>query len=385
MAGFIVFIGGSSEAEALLRLETILNRGAYATMLKPTEKRWRDSHEGTFADYSTMVAGDSIFFFAKRNLYGVGQLVDVGFDCKFANFAGASWPVAADYDAVQSDLLIDDGPDHLWERWLCTFKPDPYFFRRGVDMDDALSSNPEAFRSLRAMDNVTFARVDDVEEQALRSAIIRANEDSLSAPPTTRVFSDAHKAVHADIRRRLKSHHMLSPTPLLRSCAIGDRLGHEKALEAGVAAQLASREPGTVSAFGSWDYISHQVLASPFKPLVWADKMDVFGYRYIPGHEPTVSKYLVIEMKRDASTIENVDQAMKYVDWIKDEYAGGDYSSIEAYLLAYDHPQTVRERAAEAGRRVFTIGRRPARLLEWDSLRLVSYSFNETSGLLEFS
>jgi hypothetical protein len=199
------------------------------------------------------------------------------------------------------------------------------------------------------------------------------------------VFSDAHKAVHADIRRRLKSHHMLSPTPLLRACAIGDRLGHEKALEAGVAAQLASREPGTVSAFGSWDYISHQVLASPFKPLVWADKMDVFGYRYIPGHEPTVSKYLVIEMKRDASTIENVDQAMKYVDWIKDEYAGGDYSSIEAYLLAYDHPQTVRERAAEAGRRVFTIGRRPARLLEWDSLRLVSYSFNETSGLLEFS
>jgi hypothetical protein len=156
------------------------------------------------------------------------------------------------------------------------------------------------------------------------------------------------------------------------------------ALEAGVTSQIAQRQSGAVATFGEWDYVTHQVLASPFKPLVWADRIDVFGYRYIATHRPTISKYLVIEMKKDASSVENVDQAMKYVDWVKDEYAGGNYAMVEAYLLAYEHPAETIARASDAGRRVFTIGRRPAKLMEWSDLKLITYKFNSTTGELDF-
>jgi hypothetical protein len=51
---------------------------------------------------------------------------------------------------------------------------------------------------------------------------------------------------------------------------------HEMALEAGVVFEL-STNPNSI--FGAWDYVSHQVIASPFKAIDYMDKMDVFGYR----------------------------------------------------------------------------------------------------------
>ena len=67
------------------------------------------------------------------------------------------------------------------------------------------------------------------------------------------------------------------------------------ALEAAVVDTLATNK-NTV--LGEWDYISHQVIASPFKPIDYMDKIDVFGYRYIKGYK-TKSKFLIIELKKD--------------------------------------------------------------------------------------
>lgn len=39
-----------------------------------------------------------------------------------------------------------------------------------------------------------------------------------------------------------------------------------------------------------------------------------------------------------------IDQIMKYVDWINQEYAHGDYSMIEAYVVAADFPDSVVKR-----------------------------------------
>lgn len=92
------------------------------------------------------------------------------------------------------------------------------------------------------------------------------------------------------------------------------------AIEVGVVSSIVN-DPGTI--FGSWDYVSHQVIASPFKAIDYMGKMDVFGYRYIKNYD-TVSKYLLIEIKKDSATIEVIDQLMKYNDWINQEYANGD-------------------------------------------------------------
>src|SRR4051812_44960519 len=94
-------------------------------------------------------------------------------------------------------------------------------------------------------------------------------------------------------------------------------LRHEKAGETGLIYQLTSLEPETVDLFGKWDYLSHQVAASPFKPVDYMDKMDVFGYRNIPGHAPTVAQYLVIELKKGIIGRDDLLQLMKYVDWVK--------------------------------------------------------------------
>ena len=78
---------------------------------------------------------------------------------------------------------------------------------------------------------------------------------------------------------------------------------------------------------GHWDYLSHQVEASPFKPIDYMDKIDVFGYRFLKGTS-IISKYLIVENKNEAATLDTVNQITKYVDWIVKNYAYGNYDMI---------------------------------------------------------
>ena len=134
--------------------------------------------------------------------------------------------------------------------------------------------------------------------------------------------------------------------------------------------------------FGKWDYISHQVAASPFKPIEYMDKMDIFGYRYIEGFK-TISKYLVIEIKKDTAKPDVIGQLMKYVDWISQEYAHGDYSMIEAYVVASDFPDDVIIEKNKHCIRNFSRGYRPTQPCTWSDCKLISYRFNKDH--LEFS
>lgn len=113
--------------------------------------------------------------------------------------------------------------------------------------------------------------------------------------------------------------------------------------------------------------------------------MDLFGYAYIPQFKPTKSYFFVGEVKKDAAKCENIDQLMKYVDWIKDEYCFGDYSMINAFLVAYDFDQEVIQHAQDVGVRRYTVGVRPAKSFEWNKLKLVKYSFNPASQKLDLT
>jgi hypothetical protein len=386
MAGFMVFVGGSNEADAWKNLGEIASSGVYAALLTPPKGHWGSPQEGTFADYATVEEGDAVFFFSKRKIYGIGRMVSVDGACSFVNFPGGSAPSSPSYEEVKGDMLRNQGPESLNQRWLCTFSGDPGIFKTGVDIDDVLSSDPQTFKSLRAMQSVSFARMDDRETQSLRDVILRANTQWLDHGNLTGgAFEDKSQATHDAIALRVTPDHLLDAAPLLHACAEGTSLKHEMALEAGLVAQLVNTEPNTAAVFGEWDYITHQVLASPFKPLSWADRMDVFGYAFLEGFEPTRSKFLVIEAKKDAATVDVVDQVMKYVDWVRDEYAGGDYSTIDAFVVASSFPDGVIDHAIDGGRRIHTVGRRPAVVKEWNQLTLVEYQFDARTGLVGFS
>jgi hypothetical protein len=234
------------------------------------------------------------------------------------------------------------------------------------------------------MESVTFGRVDDFEEQALKDIILRANADEVLAPTGSGTFPDHHEEVHQRILMSLTPAHALEVTPILDACSSGRRLTREMALEAGLAFNLARQNPEVVRVFGTWDYVTHQVLASPFKPLKWADRMDIFGYRYLPGFRPTVAAYLVIELKTEPATPDDVDQLIKYVDWLKDEYSGGDYSLINAFLVAASFPDSAKARVDETGLRSYGIGRHPMEARTWDEIQLVRYEYNRTSHSLTF-
>jgi hypothetical protein len=156
------------------------------------------------------------------------------------------------------------------------------------------------------------------------------------------------------------------------------------AIESGILHQLSVRDHDTCEVFGEWDYVSHQVIASPFKPIHYMDKMDLFGYSYIPGFRPTRSRFLVGEIKKGPAQVEDVDQLLKYVDWVRDEYCYGDYSMIDAFLIAHTIGQDVIGHSREVGVRRYTVGVRPATSLEWSNVQLVTYSFDSSSQKIGF-
>lgn len=347
--------------------------GIYSTNLKiPSGDKWNIPHEGTFADYLSMKPGDNIYFFTDRKIYGIGEIINIGNDCKYLNYKDADQPQCGK-NVIYSklDALLDRSYS-MSNRCFCTFKPHPYFFMDGVDMDDALNSNPDKFKMLRVMQQVSFIKIDDEENKALFDVILKKNESNYLNKK--RIIDHNPKTLNL-IERKIQAYHRMNSYSILRSCANNDKIGHEMAIEAALC-QILSHNDHPI--FGKkWDYISHQVAASPFKPVIYMDKMDIFGYRYIEGFK-TISKYIVIEIKKDEAEPKVIDQIMKYVDWVNSEYAHGDYSMIDAYVVASDFSEEVIINKDKNAIRGYVNGRGSAESCIWNNLKLVKYSYNGT-------
>ncbi|MDQ3472429.1 MAG: hypothetical protein M3447_01700, partial [Acidobacteriota bacterium] len=220
--------------------------------------------------------------------------------------------------------------------------------------------------------------------QAFRDIVLKRNQAALS-DPTGAVFD--FQPCHSKIAGKLSPAYSFQSgiSVAVGNCAQGTQLKHEMALEAGILHQLFTGEPFTRNVFGTWDYLSHQVASSPFKPVDYMDKMDLFGYAYLPGFKPTKSRYLVGEIKRGSATTEDVKQLMKYVDWVKDEYCHGDYEMINAFLVAHDFAEDAISHTEDIGTRSYTVGVRPTQSLEWHNLKLVKYSFNAAASRIDFN
>lgn len=381
MAGYIFSLGGSNlktEQDIQRVLNNIIGSGVYSTDLNiPLKNLWQTHHEGTFADFLSMNEGDHVYFFIKRKIYGIGHLINIEGDCKHFNFPNADIPLCESFKDLKDQMILNKSSFNLGNRFLCTFEGAPCFFRNGVDMDDILVSNPAAFKMLRVFSRLSFIKVDDHEDKALFDMILKRNELVIHNPQFTYEISDG---VHNRVKELSNNEYKVHTRNILKLASKGEVLKHEMALEASIIDLI---NKSVESIFGHWDYISHQVVASPFKPTEYIDKMDIFGYKFVPDYK-TISKYLLMEIKVGAANIEVIHQTMKYVDWINQEYSLGDYSMIEAFIIASDFSKEVIETRDTFAKRNFIKGRRPPITEEWKGLRLVSYKYNSYTGKLEF-
>ena len=147
MAGYLFGLDSEDSLNEVIRL------GIYSTRLSlPTRDTWLLHHEGTFADYSSMKAGDNVYFFIDRKIYGIGELVGLEDDCKSLNFPFANSPEI--FPNVANNRFIYLYPRGTFDsltvrerngltynqykqqyRFVCYFSPAPSFFVEGVDMD----------------------------------------------------------------------------------------------------------------------------------------------------------------------------------------------------------------------------------------------------------
>src|SRR5690606_35210869 len=90
----------------------------------------------------------------------------------------ADIPLIYAHRGIKSKMILNEEVQ-INNRFLCTFKPAPYFFNNGIDMDDVLASSPRSFRMLRAFWKLSFLKIDEEENKALKDVILKNNEDCL--------------------------------------------------------------------------------------------------------------------------------------------------------------------------------------------------------------
>ena len=307
MAGYIFAL---NNIEALSRM---IENGIYSTNLsepkyiKSQKKyQWGSHHEATFGDYFSMKEGDNVYFFIKRKIYGVGELISIDNESAILNYPDALNPSLKEYKDISNYILYNNNKS-IDNRLICIFKPSPYFFKQGIDMDDALLSNPDSFKMLRAFWKLSFVKVDDKENIALRNIIIKRNKRFLNELNNNKnIFPYKTKKINL-IKDKADENYKISDAEIINSASdVDDKeyLRHEMAIEASLIYNLTRKDESTNDIFGEWDYISHQVIASPFKAIDYMDKMDIFGYKYIPEFN-IISDYLIIEIKKDSLSVDH--------------------------------------------------------------------------------
>lgn len=325
----------------------------------------------TLGDFVTMKPGDNVYFLSDRKIYGIGQLISIGQDCKYDNYLGAS-KLIPDCMMQPADYLTEA---NTRARWVFFFRPAPHLFIKGVDMDDVLRYRPAAFRMLRAFEGLSFIKIDDEENRALKEFISLANESAYDDIDNS-VFS-FNDSLHISLADNDLTPYLIHVESALQDQENRAFVFSEMFIESALLEHLTRN---TADAFGRWDYSSHQLIASPFKPLKYIDKIDVFGYRFSEHYEDSpklITKYLLVELKKGRIDRAAVEQTMQYVDWICQEYASGDYSKIEAYVVGDDANANISTVVNEIGQRSYIVESHPVKTQRWNDLHLVKYTLSD--------
>lgn len=345
-------------------------------MMSPEKSRSRKSINkilsAVFGDMITMKPGDNVYFLSNRKIYGIGELICLGDDCKYDNYLNAS-ALSPDCKIKLDDVLTTKSTR---ARWVCFFRPSSYFFKKGADMDDVLRYRPNAFKMLRAFQDVTFIKIDDDENRALKEYISLINESSYDNISSSSFEFSSSK--HEELQSRDLSTHIMDLSKVLQYTKNQEYVLSEMFIEASLLQAITN---DACPVIGHWDYVTHQLIASPFKPLSYIDKIDVYGYRYSEHYNDTpslITKYLIVELKKGKINAATLEQVMQYVDWICFEYASGDYSRIEAYVIGDGIIRNIDTIIPEKCQRDFIVETHPVKTKKWNALKLIKYTIDTT-------
>ncbi len=414
MAGYFVVLGDikDEKGDTIKRAEDILcnmlRYGTYSTNLsiKEGSKKWSKPKVATFADYFGMKENDYIFFFSNRKIYGVGKLVNIGQECKYWAFEGANRPTTYSQEQVdKTKLTADITPEN---RCICFFRP-VFYYAKSIDMDEALTSYPASFKSLRVIQNRTFIKLDDEEADALFAVLNRKNVSTEKNDPNDWTPPTFDESMHNIAKTKISAHpeyYSFNIKSLLANyeCWEGDGIREEMVIEAAVIDALTKKENNLV--FDKLAYVSHQVSASPAKPVEYMEWIDIFGYSVsdylIEQKIPitfAINQYYVIEIKRDALALPApkrgketaqirknkavANQLMKYVDWVAKNYASGNYPMVKAILIANDFDTAFIDYCKKMCIRNYNNGYRDSTPAVWENFELIKYSFDGTNITFE--
>lgn len=409
MAGYFIVLGDikNDKGKVLKSAKEILydlcRYGTYSTNLFVNDeiKKWSKQKVATFADYFGMKEDDYIFFFYGRKIYGVGRLVNIGEDCKYWGFKGANQPTSYLQSQINPTKLISKiKPEN---RCVCFFEP-LVFYPKAVDMDEALTSYPSSFKSLRVIQGRTFIKLDDEEAAALLSVLNRRNVSTDKNEPddwSPPVFDDSMHKMAEKVLNKSADYYKFNIESLLKNYQPWENNGiqEEMAVEAAVVESLTLNKDTSV--FDKMEYVTHQVSASPAKPVEYMEWMDVFGYsvsRYLIKQgipiQFAIDKYYVIEIKRSILELpvpkrgketkyikENkavANQLMKYVDWVVKNYASGNYPMVKGILVANDFDDNFINYCKEMCVRNYNDGYRDSTPAVWKNFELIKYTFDGT-------
>ena len=152
--------------------------------------------------------------------------------------------------------------------------------------------------------------------------------------------------------------------------------------------------------------VFREVPASPPKPPIWADSIDVLTTSHHPKRKEVTTHYTVMEVKKDevvANTArqfnEVVTQIMKYVEFLAENYTEGNYGAISAFYIAKNfseqflkfYEESLNIRLKEESKvtpivRLYVLDpheERPVKM--WDALKLLEYSWDRASKELRLN
>ena len=83
-------------------------------------------------------------------------------------------------------------------------------------------------------------------------------------------------------------------------------------------------------------------------------------------------------MKKKKINKAALEQTMQYVDWVCKEYASGDYSRVEAYVVGDSAVRNVDEIMEDNCQRDFIIETHPVKTQRWNNLHLIKYCIGDS-------
>ncbi len=330
--------------------------GVYSTKIKPPNNNsWSRAYLGTIADYASMRPGQLIYFFIKRKIYGIGELVAINGtkSCVFNNYKDSLLPKTPDLfkdkksdfyerelfyyeEGIWDKKIEDDGERCFQQRWVCTFKALSEFYD-GIDMDALLKTDKsyKDFRSLRTFWGLSFIKLSPSENKRFREFIEKSKPEKF-------IVKMDEELKTKTVKNSYKEDYKFSLDGLIEANRKNsDLLSNEMLIETSILHALANiqKNPDIKSIFSEWDYFSHQVTASPYKPVDYMDKMDICGYKGGNNGFWDANEYLLIEIKKDTATDIDLEQTQKYIEWLKWEYEDNiskKNAKIKAYLVAHN-------------------------------------------------